>query len=529
MEKRIVVASNDFLSPGERRATALVHTPYGYEPDDRLSQGRVKVAASSEALSAAARLERVPGRSYFLVVALGDWEHWGTNNNGDAFPYNALMGLDPADKPREFFKQYESRIKPKWGYKTFETGHTFQEHENSSPKLAIGGIEEAFWNEKMRRVELIQWVDHEIENPRLHREAQKILKIIEEKGWYGISMASRVPFDRCSVCHNLAPTKRQYCSHVKNFRLLRGILPDGTPVAMINDYAVFFDSSLVGVPAAPEARTLLKIAKSVDFKEARHIKEAEITKEVEPLADDIAEDIEHLQDVVPALYHSEPRFSGPVMDKLAQFELPEVALGLHKCGMALRPSELLELLLHRTPPAIKAAALDAQVFNVELQPTNEADIERTYKAPDPMKVARVQNLVQPFMDERSWLEPHYSTRLMKLAMKKGETKLAAEYMNEPSDLEISGLALYESAYAACDLAVKKAGAMWRWSLPGVVGLGATLYEQEQAEKNRNPMTGQVEGVGPLKHLAVSHPLVTTVGGALAARKGMDAIKGLFRK
>lgn len=523
LEKKVVVAQNDFLAPGELRATPFIYTPRnGYEPDDR---GRVKVAASSEAIAAAAALEKVPGRSYFLVVALGDSDHWGTNNNGDSFHYNALQGRWPSDVGADYFDQYKARIKKDFGYKTFEQGNSFQEHENSNPNLRIGGVAEAFWNAAMHRVELICWIEHELQNDRLHRLAQDILKAIKDKGWYGISMACRVPFDRCSVCGNLAPTRRTYCSHLKNYRLLRGILSDGTPVAMINDFPVFFDNSFVKVPAAPEARTLFKIAADTsESKTARHSKEAELTKEVDPLPDDIAEDLEETHGTIRSLYHSEPRLPGPVMAKLAGFELPEVALGLSKLGMALRPSELLELLLQRSPGAEKAAALDAQVFNVGLEPVEQALVEKVYKSPDPMKVARVTDLVRPFVHERSWDDPYLTNRLMKLATKE-PVKVAS--LREPDYLDKSGMALYESAYLSCQNAVKRAG-LWRWTVPGLVGLGVMGYEREMAERHTNPETGELEGVGPLKYMAVRHPALTAAGGAVLTRQVMDATARLFK-
>lgn len=161
LEKRVTLDHDHSLNEGEARVVKLAQTGHGLEVDDRRSQGlhRVKSAAAEEALAACHNVKAVPGRVYALVIGLGSSEFWGVNNNGDSFPENALLGLPPVDVPMSFFDRYAARIKKGWGFKTFLKGHVFEEHRNTDPKLAIGGIQDTFFNNRMHRVENLIWID----------------------------------------------------------------------------------------------------------------------------------------------------------------------------------------------------------------------------------------------------------------------------------------------------------------------------------------------------------------------------------
>lgn len=84
------------------------------------------------------------GHSYFLGTALGAYEAWGCNNNGDAFYEEDLV------------KESEDV-----GYRSFQKhAHVFEHHKNKDPNVALGKIVLATYNRKMRRVELIEEVDN---------------------------------------------------------------------------------------------------------------------------------------------------------------------------------------------------------------------------------------------------------------------------------------------------------------------------------------------------------------------------------
>lgn len=72
-------------------------------------------------------------------------------------------------------------------------------------------------------------------------------------------MALKIKSDTCSICGNVAHTRQEYCTHLKNE--LNRIYPDGRKVFAINE-ADFsgFDISAVTVPADPISSILQKVA-----------------------------------------------------------------------------------------------------------------------------------------------------------------------------------------------------------------------------------------------------------------------------
>lgn len=102
------------------------------------------------------------GCTIVLVNALGTFEYYDDNRNGDAFPERAYRvgeralcghegcnpkGLEGWIAPDEVVTQH---------YKTFETrGGIYLHHLNKNPQKSLGRVEKAFWNSAMHRVELL--------------------------------------------------------------------------------------------------------------------------------------------------------------------------------------------------------------------------------------------------------------------------------------------------------------------------------------------------------------------------------------
>jgi hypothetical protein len=296
--KTIDLDDREFLSSGESRITPLAYSKEysAFEPDTRRFR---KTAACDEAIKYASTIEPQTGKRFILVSAVGDFYSWGDNKKGDAFPEHGLLGRSPVDVDMSHFNKFASKLPEEYGYACFPTklddfgyqiggGNTFHEHHNRFASSLLGKpvfdktgskvitpghdtrcgfILASFWNPKMKRVELIQevWED----------KLPHVIRAIDEGYMPGISMACDIPFDRCSVCGNLAPNENGYCEHLQRHRGMRGhIMRDGTPIVMINDFPVFFDSSIVKSPAAAEGRALLKVASTtvMPAKEA-HFKE----------------------------------------------------------------------------------------------------------------------------------------------------------------------------------------------------------------------------------------------------------------
>jgi hypothetical protein len=130
----------------------------------------------------------IKGKTQILLTALGAYEYWGANVNGDAFFETALAheGQD-------------------YGYKTFET----YAHVNKDPNAAYGDVSLSVYNPVFHRVELIVLLDN--------AKAADIVTGIESGEYPDWSMGCRVPFDVCMNCGNKAPTRKQYCECLKYY------------------------------------------------------------------------------------------------------------------------------------------------------------------------------------------------------------------------------------------------------------------------------------------------------------------------
>jgi hypothetical protein len=184
----------------------------------------------------------IPGHSIVYVLALGSWEFYGENRNGDGFPESPYMShLNPP-----WISDKETLVQH---YKSFESAHNFRHHVNKDPQKAVGKVLRAFWNPTMHRVELVVDLDNS--------KAPDLAERIAAGEFPPVSMGTRVPFDRCTICGNTAPTRAQYCNHLK-FQMKEVI--DGKKVAALNPSPKFFDISWVFRPADATAFMLKKVA-----------------------------------------------------------------------------------------------------------------------------------------------------------------------------------------------------------------------------------------------------------------------------
>jgi hypothetical protein len=159
-----------------------------------------------------------PGKSYMLVTAVSPVEYWGDNKNHDAFEEHWL----------------------KKNHGTFCTDGTFfKNHVNKDPTKNYGDNELSWYDDKMKRVLVLVGVDH--------NKAPDIVQDLEAGKRLSVSMGCRVAHDTCSICGNKAPTRNDYCPHMKNNA--GKILPDGRKVFCYNPDPRFFDLSKVIRPA----------------------------------------------------------------------------------------------------------------------------------------------------------------------------------------------------------------------------------------------------------------------------------------
>lgn len=90
-----------------------------------------------------------PNSIYALVNALGAYEYWSSNINGDAFEEEMLIHRGPV-----------------WGYETFLVyAKPFMHHANKGPNArAFGAVELSCWHDRMKRVELVVRLDRDAAN-----------------------------------------------------------------------------------------------------------------------------------------------------------------------------------------------------------------------------------------------------------------------------------------------------------------------------------------------------------------------------
>ena len=224
MQKRLVVPQNI----GDTRSAFLVG-------DDR--RYLAKTASQYHPLinSFISNAKPLPGLVQVLITALGAYPFWPQNANGDRFLEEALKheGDD-------------------YGYGTFlSNANYFTHHVNKDPALAKGKVLHSVWNDKAKRVELIVGIDTSLD--------PEAIASIDNGESLCFSMGAKVPWDECSVCHNRARTRAEYCDHLK-YQMNQIDPVSGLLVGALNTYPKFFDISRVLIPADKTAYMWTKVA-----------------------------------------------------------------------------------------------------------------------------------------------------------------------------------------------------------------------------------------------------------------------------
>jgi len=186
---------------------------------------------------------------YFINSALGSFEYWGSNTNGDAFEEEHLLNnQDKIEASRNFGKWKNIQLPH---YKTFNQGHLFKHHINQDPKKKIGDILDTFYNKSSRRPELVIRI-------RRMPETKRFCEILDAGDPLPTSMGFRALEDHCSVCGNAARKRSDYCDHLK--RHMNEVMPNGKVVCAFNRRGRFFDMSIVRVNADKISFALQKVA-----------------------------------------------------------------------------------------------------------------------------------------------------------------------------------------------------------------------------------------------------------------------------
>jgi hypothetical protein len=216
-----------------------------------------------------------PRSIYALVNALGAFEFWSSNINGDAFEEEMLIHRGPV-----------------WGYETFlHYARPFMHHANKGPNArAFGAVELSCWHDHMKRVELVVRLDRDdAEKVGAH----KVIDKIDHGQLPDTSMGCKVPYDLCSITTDwklyrealrgydakrdrhpgmavlryhktvrpvpgVSITRNDYSDYLKT--RMNEILPNGQKVCAFNPFPRFFDISFVFIGADKTSKMMAKLA-----------------------------------------------------------------------------------------------------------------------------------------------------------------------------------------------------------------------------------------------------------------------------
>lgn len=223
-------------------------------------------------------IKEEPGEKLAHTIAVGAFEGWGHNRNGDGFKCAACQNY----------------------HKTFEKfARAYRNHKNKDPKESYGTIKLAIWNEPMKRIELVTAynADKSAADRNGGYVADKELEKLARGEDLAGSMACRVSHDVCSFCGNNARTRENYCKAAScgaggchdNLTKLVKLGNDYHHLGVFNPHPAWFDWSHVFRPAdrtawGGAADYLTKAAEDLGFfKEGSAIAEAQLNI-VAPLA-----------------------------------------------------------------------------------------------------------------------------------------------------------------------------------------------------------------------------------------------------
>ena len=388
----------------------------GLEPTVQLLDFNSKVA--SEASEWSTRIQPTPGKTYILVLAMGASEFYGPNRNGDGFKESELLKT----------------------HKTFETdAHVYKSHVNKDPSKASGKVVKSFYNNDMHRVELVLELDN--------NKAPDVVEKVNSGRSVAVSMGCKIKYDVCSICGNKAPTRAQYCKHLRNE--LNKIYPDGRIVCADNPNPKFFDISIVWRPADKTGYMLKKVASHAETgpssawlaeKMAARVtlakylnKAAEIEKMVSGVGFKPEEtsslNKQWLKTVVPKLRSTFTEITDGDKAYLSSHSLPKVLKSLSSMGIFLATPEFLDLVYikltgSKAPDGLaqNLVSLQGDIFSLLAKhPSMAEDLIFQGIAPSGSEEddSDIQDKMAGYISSRSWDEENI------LAQSTSTTKVSA--------------------------------------------------------------------------------------------------------
>jgi hypothetical protein len=349
-----------------------------------------------------------PEGRYVLLNALGAYEYWGVNRNGDAFPEWSLKGEVPSTKIRQLHEKtaasrYPGMPTPIAGHYGFETftkfAHVYMHHQNKDPLKAVGDVIASAYNEHMHRVELIVFV--------YEQRAPDVVKQIDAGDAIPWSMGSKLPYDLCSICLQASRSRQDYCIHLKS--MLNTVLPDGRKVFSYNLFPRFFDISKVHSPADKSAWLLMKVASQLappiapayemDLGKLSEIEKRPTVQSANPLGEAPIkpELLSFLRSCSRTDLSNSQDLPDPQMAKAKSRGVEEAFKALTALGIILKPAEVRKL-----------AESDISQVPVEL---DLSEVNRTILTEIGSKdVVRQRSFFDPYFTKRAYLNSKLSAK-----------------------------------------------------------------------------------------------------------------------
>jgi hypothetical protein len=402
---------------------------------------------------------------------------------------------------------------------------------NKDPEASYGDILLSVYNPVYHRVELIIGVDE--------KKSPDIIGRMENGDYPVWSMGTKIPYDVCSICGNKAPTRRQYCEHLRY--MLNQIDPDTQRLVYADNInPKFFDISYVLVPADKTAMTLKKVAfvmpsgktlSSAELAEkaAQIRKESEEDKRATMEKDVPAEQPPGSQDVLDEdliteilrggieAREREAAIPSGTLDVLAdEYPLPKILSSMGAMGIFPKPQEFQRLYLRSLGDRIDQSIpgkLDkvAACFDPLADWGTPQQRHRDALGISPDNVdGDIVGALMPFLEKRSFAAPLLAKRMTEMVKKASplDPRMTAPRYLSPHDREGDG------------------GTGPKLLLP-ILGTGALLY---------SALSGEMGKMSRLAlELAQKYPVAATAMGvttALALLSGrtqdtMPPVRGRF--
>lgn len=439
-QHKIILLDERFSKTGEPTVQPVVlWSLRGKACHERLS----KEASASPAYEYIRHVQPIPGRTIVLVIGLGSYEFYGLNRNGDGFneqPYKPGCSNGPG---RDAWVADKECIQHH--FQTYEKGHVFRHHTNSDPKRAIGKVLKAFWNPFMHRVEILE----DIENDK----ASDLVEQIADGIYPAKSMGCKIKFDVCTQCGNTAPTRKQYCDHLK-WQMNYLDPTTGIRYGALNPAPTFFDSSWVFRPADRTGYMLKKVAhtnpyelwssselgdlvEDLNNKSAAARKLAVIDKVVRGYPAAVVQSelpeaslIEKYRDTaLPTVSEYTKELPYEDLRNLARYPLADTLKSLADSGIILTTPEFLQLFLEKALPGIhlprgifdRLSALQAEILELFTEhPSMLSQIMDSFGTTSQHPDAELGSYVSSLREKRSTVSNYLQKRLIPRAWRHDE-------------------------------------------------------------------------------------------------------------